>query len=74
MTKHRRLFACCALLGLTAALSAQDGPNVRKVEDKGVYFTLAAPWPWQVANDVIAIKHALVIKDVEHEIEADLVY
>lgn len=74
MTNHRRLFACCALLGLTAALSAQDNPNVRKVEDKGVYFTLPKGWQWASDSDVIAIKQVVTIKDVEHEIEAELIY
>ena len=74
MTMRKFLLSLFALIAVLPPLAAQGDPNVRKVEDKGVFFTLPKGWSWAGENDVIAIKQSIKIKDVEHEITAELVY
>jgi hypothetical protein len=74
MTMRRSIVWAVALAATLSPLAAQGDKNVRKVEDKGVYFTLPKGWEWMGDNDVIAIKQIIKVKDVEHEITAELVY
>ena len=74
MNMRKSLLTLCALLAHLSPLAAQGDPNVRKVDDKGVFFTLPKGWNWAGDNDVIAIKQTIKIKDVEHEITGELVY
>jgi hypothetical protein len=65
--------ATVAFLALAALpANAQGGAGERKVEDKGVYFSLPNGWDWD--GEGIAIRRSFKWKDSQYDATAALVY